>query len=153
MKRSVLFAACVFTVAFAFLALAQVPGAPTGPARDLPSTVLAAFQKAYPAATITAASTERQEGQLAFRVEANDLGRRRVIVYNVNGSVLESTEPVDEKDLPKAVVAAVHSHPKAVYVKGVKVTSGINVRYELTLRGTRKTTMVVRPDGSVVSFK
>ena len=122
MKRSLLLAACTFTLAFASLAAAQVPGAPTGPGRGLPSPVLGAFEKAYPMATITAASTERQEGQLAFRVEALDRGLRRVIVYNVNGSVLESTEQVDEKDLPKAVVDAAHSHPKAVYVKGVKIT-------------------------------
>jgi hypothetical protein len=153
MKRSLLLAACTFTLAFASLAAAQVPGAPTGPGRGLPSPVLSAFERAYPMGTITAASTERQEGQLAFRVEALDRGLRRVIVYNVNGSVLESTEQVDEKDLPKAVVDAAHSHPKAVYVKGVKITNGINVRYELTLRGTRKTTMIVKPDGTVVSFK
>lgn len=58
-----------------------------------------------------------------------------------------------EKDLPKPVLDAVHSHKKAVFVKGMKVTRSVTTYYELTLRGTRKTTMVVRPDGSVVDFK
>jgi hypothetical protein len=35
----------------------------------------------------------------------------------------------------------------------MKFTRGKDVRYELTLRGSRKTAMVARPDGTVVSFK
>jgi hypothetical protein len=132
---------------------AQVPAAPTGAARDLPSTVVTAIEKAYPAAAITGASQERQDGKIAFRVECLDKGRRRVLVYDLRGSVLEAAEEMDEKDLPAPVAAAMHSHPRAVYVKGMKITRGINVYYELTLRGTRKTTMIVRPGGSVVSFK
>jgi hypothetical protein len=46
-----------------------------------------------------------------------------------------------------------HSHPRAIYVSGFKVTRGSNVEYRLTVRGTRKTAMVAKPDGTVVSFK
>lgn len=153
MRPRVLLAACALSLVLAPLALAQVPGAPTGAARDLPSPVLSAFQKAFPAATITGSSQERLDGKIAFRVDAQDQGRRRTIVYDLNGSVLEAAEQVDEKDLPQKVAAALHAHPKAVYVKGMKITNGVNVRYELVLRGTRKTTMIVKPDGTVVSFK
>ena len=134
-------------------ASAQVPNAPTGPARDLPTPVLTAFEKAYPTATISEVSTERNGSALAFRVDSVDKGRRRVIVYTATGSVLETSEQVEEKDLPKPVLDAVHSHPKAVYVKGMKITKSITTYYQLTLRGTRKTTMTVRPDGSLVDFK
>jgi hypothetical protein len=38
-------------------------------------------------------------------------------------------------------------------VSGFKVTRGSTVEYRLTVRGTRKTAMVAKPDGTVVSFK
>jgi hypothetical protein len=68
-------------------------------------------------------------------------------------AVGEAMEQIEEKDLPEPVAAAMHSHPRAILVTATKVTQGADVRYELTLRGTRKTAMVVKPDGTVVSFE
>jgi hypothetical protein len=66
----------------------------------------------------------------------------------------ERLDDVKEKDLPKPVADAMHSHRRAVFVSGVKVTRDNNVvEYRLTLKGSRKTAMVVKPDGSVLSFK
>ena len=63
-------------------------------------------------------------------------------------------DPVQEKDLPKPVADAMHSHRRAVFVSAVKVTrDGTVVEYRLTLKGSRKTAMVAKPDGTVVSFK
>lgn len=142
----------VFLLA-AFPVLAQAPTSLTGAARDLPSTVLAAFEKAHAGATITDTSQERQDGKVAFRVDALEKGRRLVVVYSLEGAVIEAAEQVEEADLPKAVIDAIHSYPKARFVKGMKVVHGLNVHYELTLRGTRKTLMIVKPDGSIVSTK
>ena len=65
----------------------------------------------------------------------------------------ERREAVLERDLPKPVAAAMRSHPRAIFVSGTKVTRSGTVEYQLTLKGTRKTAMVVKPDGTVVSFK
>ena len=65
----------------------------------------------------------------------------------------ERREAVLEKDLPKPVVAAMRSHPRAIFVSASRVTRGGAVEYQLTIKGTRKTAMVVKPDGTVVSFK
>ena len=86
-------------------------------------------------------------------VESTENGRRKVVRYDERGTLLEVGEQVDEKDLPKPVADAVHSHRRAIYVTGMKFTRGKDVRYELTLRGSRKTAMVAKPDGTVVSFK
>lgn len=155
MRRSlvVVLAGCLLVVTIGAFASAQVPASQTGAARALPSTVLNAFQKAYPNAEITGSSQERQDGKIAFRVEAQDKGRHRVLLYDLTGSVIEAAEQVSEGDLPEPVVAAMRQQAHATYVKGMKVTRGLMVHYELTLRGTRKTTMVVKPDGAVVSFK
>lgn len=66
----------------------------------------------------------------------------------------ERLDDVKEKDLPKPVADAMHSHRRAEFVNAVKVTRDNSVvEYRLTLKGSRKTAMVVKPDGTVLSFK
>jgi hypothetical protein len=90
---------------------------------------------------------------LILAIVTRPLRSWRVLLYSLHGSVIESSEQVNEKDLPKPVLDAIRSQKKAVFVKGMKVSRSVTTYYELTLRGTRKTTMVVRPDGSVVSSR
>ena len=86
-------------------------------------------------------------------VESVEKGRRKVVRYDERGALIEVGEQVEEQELPKPVADAVHSHRRAIFVSGMKFTRGKDVRYELTLRGSRKTAMVAKPDGTVVSFK
>ena len=130
-------------------AFAQAPASGT----PVPPAVSKAFQQAYPGATISATSQERDADRTVFRVVSVDKGRRRIVLYDPNGAVIEVAEQVDERELPPPVAAAMHSHPRAIYVSGLKVTRGGSVQYQLTVRGTRKTAMVAKPDGTVVSFK
>ena len=89
----------------------------------------------------------------ARKVESTVNGRKRVALYDSAGKVVEVSEEVLEKDLPKPVADAIHSHRRAIYVSGLKVTRGSNVEYHITVRGSRKTAMVAKPDGTVLSFK
>jgi len=134
-------------------AAAQVPQAPTGPERQLPSSVLGVFRSAYPNATITGAEQERQDRRIVFRIECQDGPRRRALVYALDGSVVESAEQVNESELPESVRASMRSHRRVIFVRGMKVTRGTTVEYDLTVRGTRKTRMILKPDGTVVSFR
>lgn len=122
------------------------------PAATLPPAVKTAFEKAYPGATISSAAQERDGSRTAFRVEGTQNGKRRSALYDGSGGVIEVAEQVDEKELPHPVAAAMHSHRRAIYVSGLKVTRGGNVEYRLTVRGSRKTAMIAKPDGTVVSF-
>ena len=137
----------VFMVALTTVSFAQAPAA------TLPPAVETAFETAYPGATISSTSPERDGNRAAFRVDGTQNGKRRSVLYDASGGVIEVGEQVDEKELPQPVAAAMHSHPRAIYVSGVKVTRGGSVEYRLTVRGTRKTAMVAKPDGTVVSFK
>jgi uncharacterized lipoprotein YajG len=119
----------------------------------VPPAVLQAFQQTYPGATISTTAQDRDRARPVFRIESVDKGRRRIVLYEASGSAIEVAEQVEEKDLPRPVADAMHSHPRAIYVNGLKVTRGGNVEYRLTLRGTRKTAMIAKPDGTVVSFK
>ena len=65
----------------------------------------------------------------------------------------ERLDDVKEKDLPKAVADAMHSHRRAIFVAATKITRQGQVEYHLTVRGSRKTAMVTKADGTVVSFQ
>ena len=89
----------------------------------------------------------------AKRVETTEKGRKKVVVYDAAGAVLETSEQIEEKDLPAPVLDAIHSHRRAVFVTAMKVTRKGIVEYQITVRGSRKTAMVAKPDGTVLSFK
>ena len=127
------------------VAFAQAPA--------IPPAVKTAFEKTYPGATISSATQERDGSRTVFRVDGAQSGKRRTVLYDANGGAIEVAEQVDEKELPAPVAAAMHSHRRAIYVSGLKVTRGSDVEYRLTVRGSRKTAMVAKADGTVVSFK
>jgi hypothetical protein len=136
-----------FVVALATTSFAQTP------ATALPTPVKTAFEKAVPGATISATTQERDGNRTVFRIDSLQNGKKRVVLYDATGATIEAAEQVEEKELPQPVAAAMHSHPRAIYVTGFKVTRGSSVEYRLTVRGTRKTAMVAKPDGTVISFK
>jgi hypothetical protein len=127
-------------------------GQPNGAASP-PPAVKKAFEQSYPGAMISSVTQTRDGKQTIFRVESTDKGRRRVLLYEAGGRAVEVSEEVTEKDLPKPVADAMHSHPRAIYGSGWKVTRGGSVEYRLAVKGTRKTAMIARPDGTVLSFK
>jgi len=125
----------------------------SNPAAVLPANVAKAFQQAYPCATISSVVNQKDNNRTAYRIESVDEGRKRALLYEANGSLIEVADHVEEKELPAPVAAAMHSHRRAIYVSGLRVSRGGSVEYRLTVRGSRKTAMVVHPDGTVLSFK
>lgn len=145
----------VVTTTITVLVLAGTPTLVAQPAGavSLPAAVRKAFEQSYPGAAISTATQTRDGNRTVFRVDSTDKGRRRVGLYDGSGNVVEVSEQVAEKDLPRPVADAMHSHPRAIYGSGWKVTRGGRVECRLTLRGTRRTAMVAKPDGTLVSFK
>jgi hypothetical protein len=125
--------------------------APAG--TPVPTAVTKAFQQAYPGATISEAKQERESDRPVYRVTGVDNGRRRAVLYDAGAKVIEVAEQVEEKELPKPVADALHAHPRAIFVGAMKVTRGGNVTYHLTARGSKKTSMIAKPDGTVVSWQ
>jgi hypothetical protein len=97
--------------------------------------------------------TAQTSSTSAKRVETIENGRTKVVLYDAKGAVLEMTEQVQEKELPRPVFDAIHSHRRAIFVSALKVTRKGNVEYQITVRGSRKTAMVAKADGTVISFK
>jgi hypothetical protein len=151
MNRAAIVGSVTISVVTVFVgaALAQ----PTNQSSSLPPLISKVFRTAYPGATIVATTQERDGDRQVFRIDGAEKGRKRTVLYDAGGTVVEIREQVDEKELPQPVAAAMHSHPRAIYVTGLKVTRGRNVEYRLTVRGTRKTAMIAKPDGTVLSFR
>ncbi len=135
----------------AVLALSAVHAQTLRP--GVPPAVLKAFEQAYPGATITGTQQERERNRAVLRVDSIDKGRRRSVLYEPHGAVVEVAEQVTEREVPEPVLAAMRSHRRAIFVEATKVTRGRIVAYHLTVRGSRRTRMVAKPDGTVVSFQ
>lgn len=144
-----------FACLLGLAALLSTPFASASPQRaaTIPPAVLQAWQKASPGVAMSSATQEQEDGKSVFRLEGTRAGRRHVVLFDANGGVVEVGDQVVEKELPAPVASAMHSHPRAIFVNGMKVTRSAQVQYHLTLRGTRKTAMIVKADGTVVSFK
>lgn len=100
-----------------------------------------------------ASVTAQTPSTSAKRVETVEKGRKKIVLYDATGAVVEVSEQVEEKDLPKPVFDAIHSHRRAIFVSAMKVTRKSGVEYRITVRGSRKTAMVAKADGTVLSFK
>ena len=143
----------VTATAIVMLAAAATTFAQSNGAASPPPAVKKAFEQSYAGATISSVTQTRDGNQSVFRVDRTDKGRRRVVLYEPGGRAVEVSEEVMERDLPKPVADAMHSHPRAIYGSGWKVTRGASVEYRLTVKGTRKTAMIAKPDGTVLSFR
>jgi DNA-binding beta-propeller fold protein YncE len=125
--------------------------AKVGPAAKLPPAILAAFQQAYPNATIKAAAKETENGKTVWEVESIDNNLSRDLIYNPDGTVVEIEEEVPAVSLPAVVTAAVTAkHPKATITKAEKTTAGQKVWYELALKGAAVKTIELTPEGTPV---
>ena len=120
--------------------------------KELPGTVLNAFERAYPKATIKGLAREDEDGKTCYEIESLDGKTRRDILYFANGKVAEIEEVVGENALPDAVKAAVTKEfPKGKISKAEKLTHDSVVEYEIhIMSGKIKHELVLDPGGKVV---
>jgi hypothetical protein len=141
----------VFAAIFALALTVSVAGAvPPG----LPAPILAAFEAAYPHATLKSAAAEKENGKVVWEVESTENGLGRDLLYTPDGTVVEIEEEVPSAQLPAPVTAAVKAqYPAARIVKGEKVTRGATVTYELQLAGAARKSIELTPEGKPVASK
>ena len=105
--------------------------------KDVPAAVIAAFEKAYPKATIRSYAKEVEKGREVYEIESVEGNMTRDILYSADGKALEIEESVEAGQLPAAVRQALErGHPKATIVKAEKLTRGAFVGYELKVKTT-----------------
>ena len=120
--------------------------------KQVPAAVLAAFRKAYPAASIRGLAKETGHGRTTFEIESEDGQVRRDLSYLGDGTLAEIEETVSANDLPAPVAAALDTKfHGAKVVKAEKDTRGGVITYELRIsEGHHAREVVFAVDGKVL---
>ena len=112
--------------------------------KDLPKAVTAAFQKTYPKATITGASTEMEDSKSMYEVESKDGTINRDLLFTEQGEIFEIEESMSIESLPVDIKSALDKQfTKYRLIKAEKVTHGAKVEYEFKVKSHKKTFAVV----------
>ncbi len=107
--------------------------------KQVPRAVIAAFQSAYPQATIKGYSREKENGKIYYEVESVEGQTTRDVLYNPDGTVAEIEESIATGDLPAAAGEALRArYPRAVITKVEKITRGDVTEYEAHARVGRR---------------
>lgn len=107
--------------------------------RQVPPAVIAAFNSAYPHASVRGYAREKENGKTYYEIESMDGQTTRDILYNPDGTVAEIEEGIPVGELPADAPAALHAkYPKAVITKAEKITRGDITEYEAHGRSGKK---------------
>jgi len=99
--------------------------------KQVPRAVIAAFQSAYPQATIRGFAREKENGKVYYEVESVEGQTTRDVLYNPDGSVAEIEESIPSGDLPADAQEALRAkYPGSVVTKVEKITRGDVTEYE-----------------------
>lgn len=153
-KQSTSRLAWAVTAAFTLgvVALASTQESKKFTTKDLPPTVLATFQKAYPKAVIKGVSKEKEGDKIYYEIESVDGKTKRDILYTAEGNVFEVEELIAAGDLPEAVTKALsQDYPKGKILRAEKITDGPAVKYEVVVAsGETKSAIVLDGGGKVL---
>lgn len=148
--------------AFGFLALVVVIGFARAdetkvPLGDVPPAGLAAVKAMFPAAEISGAAKETEDGKTVFEVTLKQKGRNIDVTVGTDGKIQLVEKEIADKDLPKPVRQALEAkYPKATYkiveevssVKDNKLT--LDFFEVLLVRADKKQLEVqIAPDGKI----
>ena len=140
-----------------FAALSLLPLGAQSPAakpQEYPAAVAAAFQKAYPNATVNHASKEVEDGKTTYELETTDRGARRDLVYLADGTLLVEEEVIAVDAVPASVLAAIKARYKTATLSVCeKVTTKGVVTYELQVKGAPVKAVELKPDGTWITPK
>lgn len=120
-------------------------------AKDIPRAVMDEFKRAYPLATMTGCSKEKEKGKVHYEIESKDGTTARDVVYEADGTLVVVEESIAYADLPQPVRDAIRkTHPGAMTVKAEKLITREHVQYEVVLKSGNETLeLVFDPDGTV----
>jgi hypothetical protein len=156
MKTARSLTACLAAfAAFAILFLSSNSGAQEKKIakKDLPSAVLAAFEKAYPKAEIKGMSEEKGEnGKMEYEIESVEGKTGRDVAYWADGKVIEIEETCV---LPDAVRKALEQKYRGGKIGNAeKITRGSKVEYEAVVEAKgKKSEVVLDPAGTILKIE
>lgn len=157
-RFGIMAATMIIVVAAGNLSLTTAAGAPSAKRektfnpKDLPTAVMAAFQKAYPGDSISGASKETKDSVVYYEIESKSGAAERSVLYLSDGTISAIEEGIPVSALPAAVSAGIAKHsPKGKVEKAERVTRGAKVEYEVKIiAGKGKTELVLDSTGTVL---
>jgi uncharacterized membrane protein YkoI len=122
---------------------------------DVPSAVIAAFEKAYPKATVKNYSTEQHRGKTSYEIESIDGSTHRNVEYSPQGELLEIEEALKPSDLPPKVSQAITTkYAGGDIVSAEKKIKGDKTVYKVKmLQDKAKIEVRVNPEGEFIAPK
>lgn len=131
--------AVIAVAVFGALTLANAQQGKMLTPKDLPAAVLAAFEKAYPKATIKGVEKEKEHGKTYFEIVSVEGSVSRDVLYTPDGKLYEIEEVIPAGDLPAAVKDAVAKElPQGRIEKVEKVMRDKTINYEVLVESGEK---------------
>jgi len=101
----------------------------------VPAAVRAAFEKAFPEATIKGCAEEDEKGKTAYEITSTEGETGRDVLFYTDGTLAVVEETVAVRNLPDRVRQAVHKkYPDDPITLAEKVMRDAAVLYELRVR-------------------
>jgi hypothetical protein len=105
------------------------------PCDDVPSAVRAAFERAYPKASVNSCAKEVEAGKIAYEIASREGGTGRDVLFEADGGLILVEETVAFRDVPDPVQRAVHEmYPDGVITLAEKIMRDATVLYEFRVK-------------------
>ena len=102
---------------------------------ELPPAVRAAVNEQTRNATLVGLSTENEKGKTVYEVETKVGGKRRDLVLDQTGTVVQTEEEIDMATVPASANSAIRKRAAGGRISmAEKVTAGTAIRYEAVIR-------------------
>ena len=150
MSHGRIFAPVKLLYMLAFTACVALPAEKKVRLEELPAPVQASVREQTRSATLVGISTEKEKGKTLYEVETKVNGKRRDVLLDAAGTVVETEEEVGMDVIPAAARAALEKKAlRGTIAKVEKVTTGSVVTYEATIKTKAGKTVeyAVTPDG------
>jgi hypothetical protein len=120
--------------------------------KDVPSVILAAFEKSYPKATVKGYTQEKKDAIIVYEVESMEGDTHRDVTYTSDGALVSVEESIPVNDLPEAVLKSLKKeYPKGKIEYCEKIMKGETLTYEVLLKsGKQKWEVVFDTEGKIV---
>jgi uncharacterized membrane protein YkoI len=118
----------------------------------VPRAVRAAFERAFPKASITECSKEVEKGKTAYEISSTEGGTRRDVLFHADGGLIVIEEEVAIESTPDSVQQAVRkTYPGGDIMLAEKITRDGAVMYEFRVKHRGKQVEIVfDPSGNEV---
>ena len=122
--------------------------------RDVPGTVRAAFEKAYPKAAIKGCAQETEDGKTAYEIASTEGETGRDVLFYADGTLIVVEETIALGDIPTPVQEALHKEYSDEEVRlAEKIMRDGTVLYEFQIeRRGEPVEIAFDPDGNPVQI-